>query len=278
MRRPASRGRRKVRASRAAHRFWHAPHRFRQTSASHVTEYERARALPDTAVRRLPRRGLHALRRASSRSRSRPRVAQPRAAPPTYTGEAPVNSQSDDERVEALQDRARPTSSSTQTGDSRRAGAIRTSPRRSRRPNATCCSTSTSRTRRRRGGAPQADPDRRVRQRCGRQDAAAPRPRVGRRRRGRADRRDADRSDRLDRRHPLGRRLCARHRLFRARTISCATCSRSRRAATACSSRLSLATDLAHFLDAVGIERTLERRRRARRRSTASMRRLALGP
>jgi hypothetical protein len=60
----------------------------------------RARS-PETAVRRLPRRGLHVF--AALFALSFAFFASPlRAAPPSYTGEAPVESQSDDDRLEAL--------------------------------------------------------------------------------------------------------------------------------------------------------------------------------
>jgi hypothetical protein len=61
----------------------------------------RARS-PETAVRRLPRRGLQAF--VALVAVAFALLASPvlRAAPPTYTGEAPVDSQSDDDRLEAL--------------------------------------------------------------------------------------------------------------------------------------------------------------------------------
>ena len=61
----------------------------------------RARS-PETAVRRLPRRGLRsfvALLAVAFALLASPML---RASPPTYTGEAPVDSQSDDDRLEAL--------------------------------------------------------------------------------------------------------------------------------------------------------------------------------
>ena len=56
----------------------------------------------ETAFRRLPRRGLLAF--VASAALALAMLASPllRAAPPTYTGEAPVESQSDDDRLEAL--------------------------------------------------------------------------------------------------------------------------------------------------------------------------------
>lgn len=61
------------------------------------------RARPtETVVRRLPRRGLHAF--VALLAFAFAAFASPplRAAPSTYTGEAPVDSQSDDDRLEAL--------------------------------------------------------------------------------------------------------------------------------------------------------------------------------
>jgi hypothetical protein len=60
----------------------------------------RARS-PETAVRRVPRRGLHAF--VALFALALGLLASPlNASPPTYTGEAPVDSQSDDDRAEAL--------------------------------------------------------------------------------------------------------------------------------------------------------------------------------
>jgi hypothetical protein len=62
----------------------------------------RARS-PETDVRRLPRRGPHAFAAAFFTIALATLAAPPlRAAPPTYTAEAPVDSQSDDDRLEAL--------------------------------------------------------------------------------------------------------------------------------------------------------------------------------
>lgn len=61
----------------------------------------RARS-PETAVRRLPRRGLHAFVALFAFAFAIFGGGPLRAAPPTYTGEAPVDSQSDDDRLEAL--------------------------------------------------------------------------------------------------------------------------------------------------------------------------------
>jgi hypothetical protein len=61
------------------------------------------RARPtETAVRRLPRRGLHAFVALLAFALAAFASAPLRAAPATYTGEAPVDSQSDDDRLEAL--------------------------------------------------------------------------------------------------------------------------------------------------------------------------------
>jgi len=61
----------------------------------------RARS-PETAVRRLPRRGLQAFVALVALAFAVFAPAPVRAAPPTYTAEAPVDSQSDDARLEAL--------------------------------------------------------------------------------------------------------------------------------------------------------------------------------
>lgn len=61
----------------------------------------RARS-PETAVRRLPRRGLTAFVALIAVAFALLASPMLRAAPPTYTGEAPVDSQSDDDRLEAL--------------------------------------------------------------------------------------------------------------------------------------------------------------------------------
>ncbi len=61
----------------------------------------RARS-PETAVRRLPRRGLQAFVVLLALAFALFASAPLRAAPPTYTAEAPVDSQSDDDRLEAL--------------------------------------------------------------------------------------------------------------------------------------------------------------------------------
>ena len=61
----------------------------------------RARS-PETAVRRLPRRGLQAFVALIALAFAVFAPAPVRAAPPTYTAEAPVDSQSDDDRLEAL--------------------------------------------------------------------------------------------------------------------------------------------------------------------------------
>jgi len=61
----------------------------------------RARS-PETAVRRLPRRGLQAFVALVALAFAVFAPAPVRAAPPTYTAEAPVDSQSDDDRLEAL--------------------------------------------------------------------------------------------------------------------------------------------------------------------------------
>jgi hypothetical protein len=61
----------------------------------------RARS-PETAVRRLPRRGLKAFVALVAVAFALLASPSLRAAPPTYTGEAPVDSQSDDDRLEAL--------------------------------------------------------------------------------------------------------------------------------------------------------------------------------
>lgn len=61
----------------------------------------RARS-PETAVRRLPRRGLQAFVALIALAFAVFAPAPVRAAPPTYTAEAPVDSQSDDARLEAL--------------------------------------------------------------------------------------------------------------------------------------------------------------------------------
>ena len=61
------------------------------------------RARPtETAVRRLPRRGLHAFVALFALAVFCLAPAPLRAAPQTYTGEAPVDSQSEDDRLEAL--------------------------------------------------------------------------------------------------------------------------------------------------------------------------------
>jgi hypothetical protein len=61
----------------------------------------RARS-PETAVRRRPRRGLHTLIALLAVAFALLAAPSLRAAPSTYTGEAPVDSQSDDDRLEAL--------------------------------------------------------------------------------------------------------------------------------------------------------------------------------
>jgi hypothetical protein len=61
----------------------------------------RARS-PETVVRRLPRRGLQAFFALFALAFATLAPAPARAAPPTYTAEAPVDSQSDDDRLEAL--------------------------------------------------------------------------------------------------------------------------------------------------------------------------------
>jgi hypothetical protein len=58
--------------------------------------------LTETAVRRLPRRGLHAFAALFALVFALAAAPVLRAAPSTYTGEAPVDSQSDDDRLEAL--------------------------------------------------------------------------------------------------------------------------------------------------------------------------------
>jgi hypothetical protein len=61
----------------------------------------RARS-PETAVRRLPRRGPQAFVALFALAFGLFAPPMLRAAPPTYTAEAPVDSQSDDDRLEAL--------------------------------------------------------------------------------------------------------------------------------------------------------------------------------
>ena len=61
----------------------------------------RARS-PETVVSRLPRRGLQAFVALFALAFATLAPAPARAAPPTYTAEAPVDSQSDDDRLEAL--------------------------------------------------------------------------------------------------------------------------------------------------------------------------------
>ena len=175
------------------------------------------------------------------------------AVPPTYTGEAPVNSQSDEERVDALKT-ALANVVIEQTGDpgvlsrSDVASAVGKAERYVLQFRYKRGATDGS-------GAPLilvAEFDSTA------VDAMLQRLGLGANgRHRRADRNDAERGDGLDRRHPLRGRLRARHRAISARTTSFAACSRKQARGDGMLVRLSLATDLAHFLDAVGMERAL---------------------